>query len=398
MGLSLTDAQVQRVLNLIAAGRGSSLSPPANTDDDSAPANLAARMSSIATDARFAGVGIGVIEFTTAPPKVWLQHGDLAFRLASTGKLGMLLAAMQLRADVQAVTTALGAIPEPVDESFALIMGLIPSVHFKEVAKTGVHAPRISTIFDLSGATPDFRGVGDTLSHSHLSWSIAKDVSFWERMTMAGAISDNTAAASCISQIGITYMKAVQRLYGLFDPPNDMHMLLASGYGNPPRAMGTPPKKVSFPEIPAASSPTFRRMDAVENQRVVDVLTTVMDGKASNSTFSSQGGSAAALTAYMLALVKKTLIDAKASEDIVKHLTSIDFTNACLTFDGVGRSATLTGGFAKVGILDAIRTEFAFVEAGGKRFAVVATGLRGKQGLSMVGQGRALGQAVFDAL
>jgi hypothetical protein len=386
----LTDAQLEKVRNLIAAGRGSRLDPPANTDDDSNPANLAARMSSIATDARFKGVGIGVIDFTASPPKVWLQNGDLAFRLASTGKLAMLLSAMQLRADVRAVKTALGDIPDPPDETFASIMGAINDVHFEKVAQTGVHAPRISTIFDLSAAKPDFRGVGDHLKHNHLGWSQAKDVSFWERMTMAGAISDNTAAASCISQIGITYMKAVQRFYGLFDPPNGMQMLLASGYGDPPGA--------SFSEIPEASSPKFRHMDAMESQKVVDVLTETVNGKTTTSTSSTQGGSAASLTAYMLALVKKTLIDAEASADIVKHLTPITFSNACLTFDGVQRSATLTGGFAKVGILGAIRTEFAYVEARGKKFAVLATGLRGKPRLTMVEQGRALGQAVFDAL
>jgi hypothetical protein len=155
---------------------------------------------------------------------------------------------------------------------------------------------------------------------------------------------------------------------------------------------------VSFSEIPDAGSPKFRGMDAVENHEVVDVLTTTGEGKTTRSTSSSQGGSARALTAYMLALVQKTLIDAEASDDIVKHLTPIWFSHACLTFDGVARSATLTGGFAKVGILGAIRTEFAYVEAGGKKFAVIATGLRGKRGLSMDEQGMVLGQAVFDGL
>src|SRR3954465_4051191 len=102
-GPSLTDEQVEKVRKSVAAARGSRLDPPANTDDDSSRANLTARVWAMGSDARFAGVGIGVIEFTGGPPKVWLKNGDLAFRLASTGKLAMLLAAMQLRADVRAV-------------------------------------------------------------------------------------------------------------------------------------------------------------------------------------------------------------------------------------------------------------------------------------------------------
>jgi hypothetical protein len=65
----------------------------------------------------------------------------------------------------------------------------------------------------------------------------------------------------------------------------------------------------------------------------------------------------------------------------------------------------VTRGFAKVGILlGAIRAEFAYVEAGGKKFALVATGLRGQEArrsqpqIDMKEQGRSLAEAVYLAL
>lgn len=82
----------------------------------------------------------------------------------------------------------------------------------------------------------------------------------------------------------------------------------------------------------------------------------------------------------MLALVQQTLVSVDASIDIQSHLTPPTFQHACLVFDGVKAAVgtPLGGGFAKVGILPSIRAEFAYVEAGGKKLAVVATGLRGK--------------------
>jgi hypothetical protein len=159
-------------------------------------------------------------------------------------------------------------------------------------------------------------------------------------------------------------------------------------------------------ELPAAGSPAFRPLSDPEAQPVVDVLVRI-DSKTKlpyQSATSTQGGSAAALTAFMLALVQQTLVSAEASTDIQSHLTPHTFSNACLTFDGVERVTPVTGGFAKVGILGAIRAEFAYVEAGGKKFALVATGLRGKAArrgrpaLGMVDQGRSLAEAVYAAL
>lgn len=371
---------------------------PTNTDDTSSAGNLAKRMEGIAADPRFAGVGIGVIEFDGPTTRVWMQNESLAFRLASTAKLAILLAAMQLREDVRELVRRY---PDRTPAELSVTMaGLFAASTEPDFQRIGRFPPRIDTIFDLEATPPDFRGKGDALAHSHLTWAEAANVSFWERMTMAGAISDNLAASSLISQIGEPYLKAVQRRMGLYAPSKGMRMFLSSGYEG---------VKSGYPELPTPGAPTFRLLNVPETQTVIDVIkrTDPKTKKEYDDPKTTQGGSAAALTAFMLGLVQETLVSAEASRDIRAHLTPPSFSNACLTFDGVKRHTPVTGGFAKVGILGAIRAEFAYVEAGGKTFALVAAGLRGKKartgraarpGIGMVDQGLALAEAVYLAL
>ena len=89
---------------------------PSNTDDTSNAANLAAKMQAIATDARFNSFGIGVVDFNPGVnmPRVWLLNEGTPWRIASAGKLAILLAAVQLRDDVRRVK-ATGLISTPAE-------------------------------------------------------------------------------------------------------------------------------------------------------------------------------------------------------------------------------------------------------------------------------------------
>ena len=101
MPLSLTAAQLTTIANELFLVRGpAKLSKPTNSG-----ASLAARMAPIAADPRFSDLGIGVIDFTAGvmAPEVWLHKGEHPWRTASTGKIAMLLAAVQLRDDVRRV-------------------------------------------------------------------------------------------------------------------------------------------------------------------------------------------------------------------------------------------------------------------------------------------------------
>jgi hypothetical protein len=54
---------------------------------------------------KYDGLGVGVVNFTKDPsaPTVWLHNGGTPWRIASTGKIAVLLAAVQLRDDVRRV-------------------------------------------------------------------------------------------------------------------------------------------------------------------------------------------------------------------------------------------------------------------------------------------------------
>ena len=146
-------------MTILFATGSITLPKPKNTDDTTSASNLAARMAGVASDRRFAGVGIGVIEFDGPTTRVWMQNESLAFRLASTAKLAILLAAMQLREDVrELVRLHPGQTP---DQLSATMVGLFAASTEPDFRRIGRHPPRIATIFDLAAATPDFRGKGE---------------------------------------------------------------------------------------------------------------------------------------------------------------------------------------------------------------------------------------------
>jgi hypothetical protein len=204
---------------------------------------------------RFSDLGIGVIDFTAdvMAPEVWLHNGDRPWRIASTGKIAILLAAVQLRDDVRRVKATGLISPEQFDDLFAMraLWAKSGISRIQEIAGKE-RAPRISTIFDINAASPDFFGAraltpadksaivarlpGAPLN-PHLTWAVARSFSVWERLWLTGALSDNVAATTCVSEIGVAYMKAVQRAYGLFDPGNGMHLLRAGAYGGVVRTL-----------------------------------------------------------------------------------------------------------------------------------------------------------------
>jgi hypothetical protein len=328
-----------------------------------------------------------VVDFTAdrMVPRIWLHRGDLAWRIASTGKIAVLLAAVQLRDDVRKVkATGLVTTPSDFDELFATIWRKAKNSGVKKIAdKEG--SPSVSTIFDLTKPIPDFDGADVAIDRSKLrglteiSWSQAPDLTFHERLWLMGAQSDNTAATSCISQIGVAYLKAVQRGYGLFDEGRGMRMMLAAGFAG---------VDTSEPMSRGAGAPKFRALRNSESHPVADewfdskkvpdpANATEEQKKAAHS--STQGGSVAALTAYMIALVQDKLIDKDACDAIRAHLADerTDTEHGSVV-RGVEAIATVTKAHAKVGVLG-LRCEFAYMEAGGRKYAIVAEGVRSKR-------------------
>lgn len=395
MGLNLSSSEIQQIVNvlfLLKSPAAATVPVPTNT---TAADSLTTKLDPIGADPRFADIGIGVVDFTAdvLAPKIWLHKEGVPWRVASTGKISILLAAVQLREDVRSVK-ALGIISTPADfdELFSIIWKQSTDTGILQIAEKG-SSPRISTIFDLTKTPPDFIGADVALDRTklsdigdkHLSWSKAPELTPWERLWLTGAQSDNVAATSCVSEIGVAYMKAVQRGYGLFDPPNGMHLLLGAAYGGV--STKTP--------VQTGSTTKYRALRNKETNLVTDIF--------EKSNRSTQPGSAAALTAYMIALMQDKFADADAGDTIRTHLADeTDDTATSLIFEGVGAVGNITKAHTKLGILGSLRCEFAFLEADGLKYAVLATGILPKKvgttKFSSVQQGQDLGKEIHQAL
>jgi hypothetical protein len=272
--------------------------------------SLAARLDPIGNDPRFKDLSIGVVDFAAgvATPRIWLHREDLPWRTGSTGKIIILLTAFQLRSDVRKVrASAIVTAPEDFDEVFRIVWSKA-STSTAALKKIKDRPPRISTLFNVSPINPEFLGFPTLDTHDiltrlpaipsdpgnlddrHLSWDAARNFTPWERLWLTGAHSDNVAASTLVSEMGVSYMKAVQRAYGLFAPKKGKGMCLLLGSGYAPVNTGA---KVNT----NANSPKYRSLSDVECNIVTDVL---MQGT-TPSQCSTQSGSAAALTAYVIA-------------------------------------------------------------------------------------------------
>lgn len=379
-------------------------------------------------DARFKDMGIAVVDFTAnkAAPKVWLRNGDDAWRIGSTGKLSILLAAVQLRDDVRAVqNSGLLSTPQEYDQLFSMSKFWNRSKNSK-INDIAVRGPRISTIFDVDkakrdgtpinffGPDPDSPngtaifnklGVDAGVPIEHLHWPAAKNFDFSERLWLTGARSDNIAATSCVSDIGVPYLKAVQRAYGLFDPRHGMDLLLSDGY-----------KSVDTTALVSSRDATkYRNTSHQEMIEVKDVIYSKLTNKF-NDNHSVEPGSAAALTAYVIALINDKF---PACTTIKKNLAGGPGpTLTCYVALGVGTIARVTTEISKIGIVgteegepDALNCEFAYLEteetgpgARKMQYAIIATGIRSKAnadgtaGLSVGNLSQNIGLQVHEAL
>ncbi len=269
-------------------------------------------------------------------------------------------------------------------------------------------APRISTIFDFSKTPVDFQGPGLTdpafgniierlaaktgslVANAHLTWTLNTDFAFSERLWLAGTNSDNVGADSCMSEIGVAYVKAVQRAYGLFDGKT-MHMLINGPYSDMNGKAGVAKIPVSL-----GSKVFYRNLQSPEMHHVTDAMKV---GKKFTDQDSWEPGSAAALVAYMIAFRQKKfarLSDPPKSGDdacatIEANLSHGNFPRETSSFiaNGVAKVATVNKQLSKIGLLDtpdgekaALNTEFAYLETQQnsaplkpRQYGVVVTGI-----------------------
>ena len=307
--MALTDAQIKDISKKISAADGFGGEVPIPTNND---AGLETKMKDMVNaNADMAPIGLGVIDFTkdATKPKVWMQNPDTAWRLASTSKVGLLFAAAQLRVDVQQVMDLkIISTPAEFDALFqdARLWKLSKIDQIGQIAK---EPPRISTLFDFSKTPIDFAGPdinnpniaaisSKITSKGGFSEATVPEFAFSELLWMAAAKSDDLAADCCMSEIGVPYLKAVLRKYGLFkeEERKGMRFLLSEGFDAKfnGEASGLAVNK---------GAQHYRPWTGFESAH------TVTDKMARIGFRSNQSGSPAAMTAYMIALMTNKLAE-----------------------------------------------------------------------------------------
>jgi Beta-lactamase enzyme family len=407
--MALSSAQLQKIADVVFLLRTPQPVPlpkPVNTD-----AAFTERFEDdVGGNPEFANVGIGVIDFTAdvQNPNIWLHNGDEAWPIWSTCKICILLAAVQLRDDVRkAAATGVATTPQDFDDGFKNVWKLSKSPTIAAIRKV---PPRISTLFDLDPNPDliDFAGGATDLdpddiisrlpADGELTWKISANFTFHERLWLAGANSDNVAAGACISEIGLPYIQSVMTAYGLFDRHRGMRLLLQGFYG----WKGLKALAPNFPKVTsAANSPQYRPIPPVSTQLVHDPLTGKPDAFRSDL-----GGSASAMTAYMVALMQDKLVDEEACDSIRSYLADgSPQTTTSFVSEGVKLRTPIVLQHTKVGFVGDSDADFAYMETPAPKrfnFAIVTAGLRPTKvaGVTVkdLDQAHDLGEKIFDQL
>jgi len=441
-----TDAQLDQIADVIFVMRDRKTTPlpkPVTSTGSPAAAKLSAALDWIGTDPDLGAAGIGVIDFTADAmhPLVWMHNGDLPFRIGSASKIAMMLAAVQLRLDVRKILDLhIVSTPAEFDALFSnrklWSRSKSPRSEMLQIADPAA-APQISKIFDFTKHPVDFFGPDPkqanlpahktaitsrlTATGGELTWEMASTFAFSERFWLTGSLSDNVAATACVAEIGVPYIKAVLRSYGLADLAHGMSLYPTSGYAPYPDRRRPPP-----PSPP-------RPLTGVDPIKVNDWWRDGAGGFTDNRSWVP--GSAAALAAFMTALMTDAFADAgglvaglDACQDIRANLADggahaifsflINGVDPLHTLGGIsGTPATrVTRQINKIGILkksdgakSPLVAEFAYVETlqnpapapphrSVMKYAVVAVGLISDAALGASQKSEALGIAVHNAL
>jgi len=328
-----TDAQLTTIAdNIFAMGDRSKTKLPVPTAHG--PTAFKNALDPIGAQHDFQDAGIVVVDFTNSAssPDIWLHNEAKAFRIGSASKIAMMLAAVQLRSDVRQILAMSPKIISTAAEFDALyanpkLWAKSKAPRSERMSRIASVPPLISKIFDFSKSPVDFAGPdpdGRIDTHGQpdvatqnaivaklpptvppgglqeLAWDHWSDLSFSERLWLAGNRSDNVAATSCVCEIGLPYIKAVQRAYGLvdIDPKKGMHLFATRGYGVDPPASA---------KAPAVAPPRALSNADVEPLDVEDLWDA--GGKNFIDKRSWVPGSAAALAAYLIALKNDALVD-----------------------------------------------------------------------------------------
>ncbi len=293
--------------------------------------------------------------------------------LGSGAKIMICYAAFQLREDVRGLIKK-GVKPGDIRKALLDLWSASSNQELKAIAKEtprrGSAPPFIDYIFDFGGAGgADFDGHGncgipnfgdDTKPgvlrnhikelgdvhkweydeiHNDERWREILARPFAERLWLTTRWSDNAAATTCATQIGLPYINALLRASGLYDAKRNRGMKLYRGYEDPPH--GVAEFKSWFDQ--------FGRWY-----------------RYSRTTDDTQAGNVATLSALLAALVRRKLFDPNVNDEMVSFLRVAD-AGAITSYVEWSLKSLLAqySGYldlwSKLGIFNSIKTDCAYL-------------------------------------
>jgi Beta-lactamase enzyme family len=265
------------------------------------PQILSNSFAAITAQPKFKGLRFALIDLTDTQP-VYLGNNDVIQTfIASTAKIAVMYAALELRKAVQNnMRSVAGVDGDAKLKQLEAIWATSPKPYPNRSG--GPWPPRLSNIFEPTAATNgawkvDFRSDHDfrepnrtkslnTIATLHDKPSLV-NLKFRDRMELMIGWSDNNATATCINDMGFQYLNGVLAAAGFYDKKakatDGGGLWIGSNYG-------------TFPGL----SSRFQPNDGIDYQGITN-----------------QGSTAQVLARYMALVASKTLVDATASDEIL---------------------------------------------------------------------------------
>jgi hypothetical protein len=203
-------------------------------------AALAAALQPVISDERFDDLAFAVVQHRAAGLRAFAHQPNQSWDIGSAGKITILLGALTVLRDVEALDRA-GLLAGVSDQTLDAWFRHVWSRHTDKAVRAltaSPHFPQASRIVTRSGGPIRLSG-GYTIDFPDLTARAGKHIdvtalagtSFSERLHLAIGRSDNRAARACQGEVGIGFVNAVARKLGLYDAKNKLGLRIVGEYG-----------------------------------------------------------------------------------------------------------------------------------------------------------------------
>ena len=202
------------------------------------------------------------------------------FAVYSLSKVQVMFAAYRLRERVGLAAASVGSAKSRGEVIAAVTEDWTPIVS-KKVGKTPHDFPKLTDVFDFGPASPWTPGFKDgktdwngLIPHFHAGKSVIDTLTFMDRMKLMIRFSNNSAAGSCVRDLGFQFMNGTLAEEGFADNARNGVLWQGGdfGYTSHPPIMGPPPwdKKSDATWVRSSAKGVASYMTLLWSNRLVD--------------------------------------------------------------------------------------------------------------------------------